>query len=141
MDHEFDYIVVGSGPGGGTLAARLAEAGRRVLLLEAGPDPRAAHGGDAVESTNRMPEDYDVPAFHAFSSENDALAWHFFVKHHRDGADGRVDPNFVETFDNRRVDGFYYPRAAALGGCSAHNAMIFVYPSNADWDVIAEHTG
>jgi choline dehydrogenase-like flavoprotein len=29
----FDYIIVGSGAGGGTLAARLAEAGRRVLLL------------------------------------------------------------------------------------------------------------
>ena len=28
----FDYIVVGSGAGGGTLAARLAEAGRSVLL-------------------------------------------------------------------------------------------------------------
>ena len=34
-----------------------------------------------------------------------------------------------------------YPRAAALGGCTAHNAMIFVYPHDADWDGIAALTG
>ena len=34
---DADYIVVGSGAGGGTVAARLAESGFRVLLLEAGP--------------------------------------------------------------------------------------------------------
>jgi len=32
----FDYIIVGSGAGGGPLAARLAIAGRSVLLIEAG---------------------------------------------------------------------------------------------------------
>jgi len=34
-----------------------------------------------------------------------------------------------------------YPRAATLGGCTAHNAMILVYPHNSDWDDIAERTG
>ena len=34
----FEYVIVGSGAGGGPLAARLARAGRRVLLLEAGLD-------------------------------------------------------------------------------------------------------
>jgi choline dehydrogenase-like flavoprotein len=32
-DH-YDVLVIGSGPGGATTAARVAEAGKRVLLLE-----------------------------------------------------------------------------------------------------------
>ena len=53
----------------------------------------------------------------------------------------RRDPKFVETHGGSRVDGVYYPRAGTLGGCTAHNAMIFVYPHNADWDYIAQLTG
>jgi len=134
MDPE--YIVVGSGPGGGTLAARLAEAGKRVLLLEAGGDPRALEGGDAVDPNNRMPDDYDVPVFHAISSENDAMKWDFFVRHYEDLAQQRKDDKFIPE-----KDGVLYPRVGALGGCSSHNAMIMVYPHNADWDNIASMTG
>ena len=140
-DAPYEYVVVGSGPGGGTLAARLAEAGRRVLLLEAGGDPHELSGGDALSASNRLPEDYEVPAFHAFASENDAMAWHFFVGHQKDKSLEPRDPNFVRDFDGEPVNGFYYPRAGTLGGCSAHNAMIFVAPHDMDWDGIAGLTG
>src|SRR5262249_50610500 len=41
----------------------------------------------------------------------------------------------------KTVDGVLYPRASALGGCTAHNAMIMVYPHNFDWDDIARSAG
>jgi choline dehydrogenase-like flavoprotein len=36
LSGRYDVIVIGSGPAGGTMAAQLADAGRRVLLLERG---------------------------------------------------------------------------------------------------------
>ena len=129
---DCEYLVVGSGAGGGTVAARLAEAGKRVLLLEAGGDPRTLAGGDPVQpGVNRLPSDYDVPAFHAFATENTALAWNFFVRHLRRRRQQRRDPKFGGYITVRAWTASYYPRAGTLGGCTAHNAMIFVYPHNA----------
>jgi choline dehydrogenase len=142
MADTFDYIVVGSGAGGGTLAARLAEAGRSVLLLEAGGDPRQLSGtNDYQPGINRLPDDYDVPTFHGFASENDAMRWDFFVRHYASEERQAKDPKYVRDYRGVPVNGVLYPRAGTLGGCTAHNAMIFVYPHNADWDGIARLTG
>jgi choline dehydrogenase len=134
---DCEYVVVGSGAGGGTLAARLAEAGRSVLLLEAGGDPRELQGGDPVDPTGkRLPNDYDVPVFHAIACENDAMKWDFFVRHYGDLERQKRDPKFTAE-----RDGVLYPRAGTLGGCTAHNALIMVYPHNSDWDDLARLTG
>lgn len=137
---EFDYIIVGSGAGGGPLAARLAENGCSVLLLEAGCDPKnppvGTATGDWPFKENRLPDDYEVPSYHALSTENRAMKWDYFIRHFSDQATQEQDRKFVPE-----EDGVLYPRSGCLGGCTAHNAMITVYPHNADWDHIAQLTG
>ena len=65
---DYDYIVVGSGPGGAPLAARLGLAGYKVLVIEAGRDEAA----DNINVT--------VPLFNAKASEDERLLWAFYVR-------------------------------------------------------------
>lgn len=111
----YDFVVIGSGPGGGPLAANLAVAGHSVLLLEAGED----HGDTLVQ---RVPELYPQ-AIHVPDQR-----WDFFVRYH---ANDDLHNNY-EYFTWRTSNGSYhvgqspppgserlgayYPRAGTLGG-------------------------
>jgi choline dehydrogenase len=118
---EFEYIVIGSGAGGGPLACNLARAGKHVLLIEAG-------GLDW--NTN-----IETPAFHPKASEDPSVAWNYFVEHYSDPA--------RQARDSKRVPGkgILYPRAGTVGGCTVTNAMVTLYPDHRDWEYIARLTG
>jgi choline dehydrogenase len=136
----YEYIVVGSGAGGGPLAARLALAGHKTLLIEAGNDQGA--------NLN-----YTVPAYNAKVTEDEALAWNFFVRHYADDARQALDyKTTYQTPDGgdytglspppgSTMKGTLYPRTGALGGCTAHNALIAIYPFASDFEYIANLTG
>ena len=68
-NNTYDYVVTGSGPGGGTIAVNLARAGHSVLLIEA--------GSNAVSDIRTQ-----VLSLNDFSNTN--VSWHFFVKHSDD---------------------------------------------------------
>ncbi|KAK0638352.1 Cyclase atC [Lasiodiplodia hormozganensis] len=137
---DYDYVVVGSGPGGAPLAARLALAGHSVLLVEA--------GGDETNSTQ-----YNVPALHSVAAEWEPMRWDYFVKHFDDVEEQKRDTKLTYTLPNgerytgpnppegAEPLGVLYPRVGSLGGCSAHNALVTIYPHESDWQYIQDITG
>ncbi len=154
----FDYIIVGSGAGGGPLAARLALAGKRVLVVEAGDDPAKVEYSDGAQNKPFVGEVTRIPGYYAAASEDAKMSWMFSVRHHDDdptqAKDAKynksIDPNGGGPIKDRYLDtpgkggrkqGIFYPRSSGLGGCTAHHAMITIRPNDQDWDYIANLTG
>lgn len=105
VTETYDYIVIGAGSAGCVLANRLsAEAGTRVLLLEAG-------GRDNWIW-------FHIPVGYLFAIGNPRADWCF-----------RTEP---EPGLNGRALG--YPRGKTIGGSSAINAMIYMRGQAADYD-------
>lgn len=93
---RYEYVIVGSGSAGATLARRLADAGAQVLLLEAG-EPRHNHFW------------VRVPIGIAKIVPNKDYVWQF----HTEPQQGLVGQQV------------YWPRGRLPGGSSSVNGMIF----------------
>ncbi|WP_085644848.1 GMC family oxidoreductase [Thalassospira sp. MCCC 1A03138] len=102
---NFDYIIIGAGSAGCTLANRLSEMGQAsILLLEAG-------GKD----TNPW---IHIPVGYLYCIGNPNVDWCFKTE--------------AENGLNGRSLG--YPRGKVLGGCSSINGMIYMRGQAADYD-------
>ncbi|KAK0710194.1 choline dehydrogenase-like protein [Lasiosphaeria miniovina] len=139
-DNVYDYIVVGSGPGGGPIASKLARAGHSVLLIEAGDNQSANVNSEIV-------------AFFPVAYQDPLLRWDFFARNfdnttrnlqHNYNVWRRTDGSFYvgrSPPPGATLLGLYYPRGGTLGGSTAVNAMTAILPSDSDWTNVAALTG
>lgn len=108
MDSEFDYVIVGSGSAGSTMAYRLTEAGHRVLVLE--------YGGTDMGPFIQMPAALSYP-----------MNWPLYDW----GFRSEPEPNL----NGRRLA---TPRGKVIGGSSSINGMVYVRGHARDFDIWEE---
>ncbi|KAL1862980.1 hypothetical protein VTK73DRAFT_6524 [Phialemonium thermophilum] len=105
----FDYVVVGGGAGGLTVADKLSESGKSVLLIEKGPPSSGRWGGTLkpawLDGTNLTR--FDVPGLCN-------QIW--------------VDSAGIACTDTDQMEG------CVLGGGTAVNAGLWWKPYSLDWD-------
>ena len=101
---DWDHIIIGAGSAGCVMAKRLADAGRKVLLLEAG-------GKDSYHWVH-------IPVGYLYCIGNPRTDWMFRTAE-EPGLNGRS---------------LLYPRGKLLGGCSSINGMLYLRGQAADYD-------
>ena len=101
---DADYVIVGAGSGGSALAYRLAEAGRKVTLIE--------HGGSDFGPFIQMPA---------------ALSYPMNMGIYDWGFDTEPEP----ALGGRRL---VTPRGKVIGGSSSINGMVYVRGHARDFD-------
>lgn len=112
--NNWDLLVVGAGSAGAALAARAAAAGRRVLLLEGGPDYRSSEMPEVWRSPNPLRALLDPDATKSF-------VWR----------------DLMATRTERQPAQLYW-RGRGVGGSSSVNGQIAIRPPMEDFDDYAE---
>jgi choline dehydrogenase len=106
--NEADYVVVGSGSSGSIVAARLAQSGASVILLEAGKSDE--------QMLTKIPG--MIGPMHAEPKLKKINDWGYYSTP-QEGMDGRRMPA---------------PRGKVLGGSSSVNGMVYVRGNRANYD-------